>query len=147
MCNTFFPFTLMTLWSWLVAAMSYIQGLRRTLKAHILSSLIFNQYPASAAKVGPLYLFQVQQRHILEQLHPYLQSRIFEVQRGYLRVSRKEAIGVDVVEQRRSRMTPAASGPRNTAAAASAPQPPTGAATQGGGTAEIFITALQWAQD
>lgn len=60
--------------------MGYTQDLCRTLKAHILSSLIFCQFLASAAKVGLLDLFQAQPRRILEQPHPSLRSNVLGLQ-------------------------------------------------------------------
>lgn len=66
--------------------MSYTQGLCRTLKAHILSSLKICQYPASAALVGLIDLFQAQPRHILEQPHPYLRPKEFGVQKVNLEI-------------------------------------------------------------
>lgn len=53
---------------------------KRTLKVHILSSLVFCQYPTFAAKVGEVDLFQAQPHHTLEQPHPYLRTSIFGVQ-------------------------------------------------------------------
>ena len=63
---------------------------RRTLKEHILSSLMSCQYPASATKEGPLDLFQAQLRRTLEQLHPYLRSKTLVVQRVNIAVLKGE---------------------------------------------------------